>query len=69
MTPIQDILGKILKDRILAGKRNGTLAADKPSLSRTLAIFLAHDKITNEQYVALMDLLNENDKINTAYTI
>ena len=65
MTRLQELLGKILKNRILREQTSGTLDADKANLSETLVIFLAGDKITSIQYAELTELINPTP-VNTA---
>ncbi len=65
MTRLQELLGKILKNRILREQTSGTLDADKANLSETLDIFLAGDKITSIQYAELTELINPTP-VNTA---
>lgn len=57
MTKLQELLGKILRNRIIREKNDGTFEADKANLSETLDIFIAGDKITVEQYAELTDLI------------
>lgn len=57
MTKLQELLGKILKNRITREQADGTLEADKANLSETLDIFLAGNKITAEQYTELTGLI------------
>jgi hypothetical protein len=57
MTKIQELLGKILKSRIEREKVAGTIETNKASLSETLDIFLAGDKITAEQYAEFTELI------------
>lgn len=56
MNTTQEFLGKILKNRI-----NSDIAKNKlnvTEMQRTLDIFLASDKITNDQYIELTNLIN-----------
>ena len=57
MTRLQELLGKILKNRIVREQADGTLEADRANLSQTLDIFIAGDKITVEQYAELTELI------------
>lgn len=57
MTKMQEILGKILKSRIEREKVAGTLETNKASLSETLDIFLAEDKITADQYTEFTEMI------------
>jgi hypothetical protein len=58
MTKLQELLGKILRNRIEREKADGTLDADKTSLSDTLDIFIAGNKITADQYSEFTELIN-----------
>lgn len=57
MTKIQELLGKILKSRIEREKAVGTLEANKATITQTLDIFLAGDKITADQYAEFTELI------------
>ena len=58
MTKLQELLGKILKNRIEREKVDGTLETDKINLSDTLDIFIAGNKITADQYSEFTELIN-----------
>ena len=55
---MQDILGRILRNRINADIKEGTLETDRESLQQTLDMFVAGNKITAEQYAELNALMN-----------
>lgn len=57
MTKMQELLGRILRNRINAEKESGTLENDKVNLNETLDIFLAGNKITAEQYAEFSTLI------------
>ena len=57
MTKLQELLGKILRSRIEREKAAGTLETNKTTISETLDIFLAGDKITTEQYAEFTELI------------
>lgn len=56
MTTMQELLGKILKNRINAEISAGTIAADK-DISNILDAFVAGNKITMDQYTELTNLI------------
>jgi len=58
MTKMQDILGRILRNRINADIKEGTLENDRESLQQTMDMFVAGNKITAEQYAELNALMN-----------
>ncbi|UZP04244.1 hypothetical protein JW813_04385 [Clostridium botulinum] len=57
MTKMQELLGRILKNRINAEKEAGTLESDKVNLNETLDILLAGNKIIAEQYAEFIALI------------
>ena len=61
----QELLTKILKNRINSEISAGTLEADKANLSQTLDIFLAGNKITSDQYAELTELITPTTTTTT----
>jgi len=57
MTKMQDILGRILRNRIHADIKEGTLETDRESLQQTMDMFVAANKITAEQYAEFAQLI------------
>lgn len=57
MTKKQELLGRILRNRINADIKEEKLETDKESLLETLDIFIAGDKITAEQYAEFTELI------------
>lgn len=57
MTANQELLGKILKNRINSSISAGTISTDKDNLINILDTFVAGDKITLEQYNELTQII------------
>lgn len=55
MTPIQTLLGNILRNRINAELKKDT--KDFTTINEAMDIFLAADKITTEQYTEFTNLI------------
>lgn len=59
MTKMQELLGKILKNRINAELKKDVSERDFTSIQETMDIFLAGGKITTEQYTELSNLISQ----------
>lgn len=55
MTKMQEIMGRILTNRITRDKANNTLNIEE--ITNMLKIFLAGDDITFEQYTGFIDVI------------
>ena len=60
MTKIQELLGKILRNRINAELNKGI--KDFATIQEAMDIFIAGDKITAEQYGELAELITPTTK-------
>jgi hypothetical protein len=65
MTKLQELLGKILTNRITREKADETLDDDRDNLNQTLDLFLAGDKITADQYAGFTDSISPGAKTTT----
>lgn len=57
MTPIQKLLGDILKRRIAAELAKDPASQNFEEIETTIAIFLADGKLTMEQYAELTSMI------------
>lgn len=57
MTKMQEILGRILRNRINADIKDGALETDRERLQETMDMFVAGNKITAEQYAEFTELI------------
>lgn len=57
MTKKQELLGRILRNRINADIKEGRLETDRESLQEILDMFVAGNKITAEQYTEFTGLI------------
>lgn len=64
MTTIQELLGKILTNRINSEITGGTISTDK-DISNILDVFVAGNKITLDQYNTLTGLITSATTTST----
>lgn len=57
MTPIQKLLGDILRRRIVAELAKDSASQKFEEIETTIAIFLADSKLTMEQYSELTEMM------------
>ncbi|AQR93524.1 hypothetical protein [Clostridium saccharoperbutylacetonicum] len=64
MTKIQELLGKILKNRINSELEKEKSEQNFAGIQETMDIFLAGDKITAEQYAEFTELINPTSTVS-----